>query len=395
MAFAGLRGTGDWATDERPKSFREMILWFNPNGEAPLTALLAKARKQAVDDSEFSWYEETQGINRVTINYGTGYAAGDETFVIDSGGLGLVAGDTLMVEKTFTTTYDPEIVLVSSVTSDTVIVVKRAQSGSSAGSIADNAALLKTGSAFGEGSSAPDVSLRNPTKYYNYTQIFRTTLEETRTAKQTRTRTGDAWTNDKKRKAFDHSIALEQAMLFGRKYETTGANGKPLRFTGGVLSFISTHFTMFTTTPTEDTLLAALYPVFDYSGEGSGDERIILCGNGFLNSLNKLARNSSSTRINFAEKLEKVYGMNLHRWTIPQGTFLTRTHPLFNQHPVFTYSGVVLNFAGLLYRPLNDTKFEDDIQDKGKDSKKAGWITEAGLELHHEKTMAYVGNFVV
>lgn len=27
--IAGLRGTatGDWATDERPKNFREMILW--------------------------------------------------------------------------------------------------------------------------------------------------------------------------------------------------------------------------------------------------------------------------------------------------------------------------------------------------------------------------------
>ena len=39
MAVAGLRGTGDWATDERPKNFREMILWRNPNGMAPLTAL--------------------------------------------------------------------------------------------------------------------------------------------------------------------------------------------------------------------------------------------------------------------------------------------------------------------------------------------------------------------
>ena len=27
MAVAGLRGTGDWATDERPKNFREMVLW--------------------------------------------------------------------------------------------------------------------------------------------------------------------------------------------------------------------------------------------------------------------------------------------------------------------------------------------------------------------------------
>ena len=49
-AVAGLRGTGDWGTDERPKNFRELILWRDPNGEAPLTALMAKMRKESTDD---------------------------------------------------------------------------------------------------------------------------------------------------------------------------------------------------------------------------------------------------------------------------------------------------------------------------------------------------------
>ena len=46
MAILGLRGTGDWGTDERPKNFRESILWMEPNGNAPLTALLSKARSE-------------------------------------------------------------------------------------------------------------------------------------------------------------------------------------------------------------------------------------------------------------------------------------------------------------------------------------------------------------
>lgn len=53
-AVAGLRGTGDWGTDERPKNFREYILWRNPNGDTPLTALMAKTGKESVDDPEFS-----------------------------------------------------------------------------------------------------------------------------------------------------------------------------------------------------------------------------------------------------------------------------------------------------------------------------------------------------
>ena len=66
MAVAGLRGTGDWATDERPKNFREMILWRNPNGMAPLTALLSKMKSESTDDPEFAWYEEELNALRLT-----------------------------------------------------------------------------------------------------------------------------------------------------------------------------------------------------------------------------------------------------------------------------------------------------------------------------------------
>ena len=66
MAVAGLRGTGDWATDERPKNFREMILWRNPNGMAPLTALLSKMKTESTDDPEFAWYEEELNALRLT-----------------------------------------------------------------------------------------------------------------------------------------------------------------------------------------------------------------------------------------------------------------------------------------------------------------------------------------
>lgn len=54
-AVAGLRGTGDWATDERPKNFREFILFRNPNGTAPIFALMARVQKESTDDPEFSW----------------------------------------------------------------------------------------------------------------------------------------------------------------------------------------------------------------------------------------------------------------------------------------------------------------------------------------------------
>ncbi|KKL16903.1 hypothetical protein LCGC14_2490890, partial [marine sediment metagenome] len=61
-AVAGLRGTGDWGSDERPKNFREMILWRNPNGTSPIFALMSRVQKESVNDPEFSWWDEPNDI---------------------------------------------------------------------------------------------------------------------------------------------------------------------------------------------------------------------------------------------------------------------------------------------------------------------------------------------
>lgn len=390
-AFAGLRGTGNWATDERPKNFRELILWLNPNGKAPLTALLAKAKKESVDDPEFAWFQEKLSALRVMVNYSTGYSDTDNTLVLLADGLRLVPGDVVQVEKTETATYDNELMEVSSVTDDTTVVFKRGVAGSAAAAITDGTYLTQMGSAWMEGTLAPELSQRNPTKLYNYTQIFKTAVGLTRTASKTRLRTGDAYKNDKKRKSFDHATGMEFAFLFGQRYEdTTGTH--PKRYTGGMRQWITTNVKIYTTTPTEDDFLDVIHKVFDYDSDGAGNERIGLCGNGFLNALNKLAKSGTQTRINF-DKVIDLYGMNLQRWITPQGVFAFKTHPLMNTHPRYTYSAFILDPTGLYYRPLDDTRFKDNIQENDRDAKKGEWLTEAGLEVHHEETMCYIGNF--
>lgn len=400
MAIAGLRGTGDWATDERPKNFREMILWRSPNGQAPLTALLSKMKNESTNDPEFAWYEEELNALRLTVNYTTGYATTDTSIVVTSNvtsAQDAVPGDVFLVEKTLLTSYDNEIVIVSSVTDANTIVFVRAQAGSSAAPLANGTKLTKIGNTYSEGSGAPTSSTRNPTKFYNYCQIFKTTYDITNTAKGTKTRTGDPIKNDKKRKMFDHSVAMEMAFLFGKRYETTGANGKPLRFSGGLLWFLSQYassmITVFSTTPTETTFTDAVYKVFDYDS-GAGDERIVFAGNGFLNSLNKLAATQSRTRVNF-DGIVDLYGMKLQRWVLPQGTIYIKSHPLFNAHSKFTNDAIIIDPSALKFRYMRDTNFKDNIQAPDADEQKGQWLTEAGLELEHAKTMGYISNFVV
>lgn len=390
-AIAGLRGTGDWATDERPKNFRETILWRDPNGMTPLTGLLAKMGSQGTDDPEFAWYEEQLNLMRVQSD-ATGLSAASTALTLTGGGLDLVVGDLLLVEKADSATFDNEIVEVSTVTSDTAIVVKRGQAGTSAAATGASAYFTKIGNRFAEGTSSPEASSRNPSKLYNYCQIFKTAYELTNTAKKTRTRTGDPLKNDKKRKMFDHAVAMELAWFFGSRSETTGSNGKPMRTTGGLRSFITTNNTVFSTTPTVNTFLDAIYPVFDYAGSGAGNERIVFAGNGALNALNKIIGSNANVKVNY-DGVIKQYGMALQQFVTPQGIFYIKTHPLLNTHPRYNNSMFVLNPAALKYRHMRDTAAQDNIQANDEDTQKGQWLTEAGLEVNHERTFAYLGNF--
>src|SRR3990167_11046330 len=95
-ATLGLRGSGDFSTDERPKNWREKILQLFPNGEAPLTALMSKTRNQPTTDAEFNWWEKRLPIQRMKVN--GAHAAGATAITVDSGAKDSVSGTLLLNE---------------------------------------------------------------------------------------------------------------------------------------------------------------------------------------------------------------------------------------------------------------------------------------------------------
>ena len=396
--FAGLRGTGSFGTGERPQDFREMILWTNPNGKAPLFALTAKMKKEACSDPQIHWWEETNTIARATVNGAIGDAT-TTTIVVDTaasgigGALQFAPGDLLQVEEDIAA-YTTEILKVASVASDTSMTVVRGAAGSTAASFADDAGLTRIGSAHEEGSSSPTTVTSNPTKFTNYTQIFKTPYQLSRTAENTQFRSGDPLKNDQIRKSFVHSEKLEQALFWGMASESTGSGGLPERTMGGMREFVTSNRTQFSVDPTIDTFIAALSPVFDYEAGAAGDERIIYAGNGAINYLNKLVAAQSTTQINYEGEIE-IYGQKLRKFSVPQGSFAIKSHPLMNVHPVYTYSMFIVNPSGLLYRPLknSDTKIQKNIQANDADLRKDQWLTECTFEIHYEQSFGYIGGF--
>lgn len=419
---SGLRGSDMVGTDERPKNFREAILWLDPNGMTPITALTARTTTETTDDPEFAWWEELQAPKKAVLTAASGGTGGTDrtTFTVaatvdEANGVYAITaasqfkvGDLLRLFDTTgsePTSYgvagSTEIVRVTAVSGNDLTITRNVAdsvSGGTAGSVGVNVAtpanwtVQYIGSAYAEGSTSPDSVFAKPEKFLNYTQIFKTSFQVTGTASSTKYRTGDLLQNDKKRAMFKHAEGLEQALMWGIKREMTDGSGQKLRLTSGLRDIFSTNVNAAVGNITDDFFLDTISPLFNFNAGGAGDQRICILGNGALNAIQKMVRDTSNVRINYEGKINFM-GMKMLEYTIPQGTIFLKSHPMLNVDPVFSKSMFVLNGKGLIRRPLKgrDTKIQSNIQANDADTRKDQWLTEVGFEIHFERTQGYFG----
>lgn len=377
MSLPGLRSTADFAADERPKNWREGIMLNKIRFGTPLFSLTGAMASKSTDDPEFYWWEEQQEAYTFQLNgaIADGVAT---TFTIDAGGTKLKAGDMLS-----TPDYS-EVVIVTSITSDTVIEVARAQAGTAGAAIADDSVLIYIGSAYREGAPAPQGTAFNPVKKGNLTQIFREPVEWTRTAMKTRLRSATKGTvaEDKRRALHKHSLGIERALWLGKQFETTEA-GQPKRWTGGILERIAAANAI------------AHNAALDLQTLEGWTENFFAYG-----SSEKLAFGSVGTLIKIAQVIRKnseyqwgpsedEYGLKVRRLHTPAGTLAFTEMPLFGLNGGFlTNDLVIMDTANLKWRYLegSDTQYMADREARGTDGKKAEWLTEGGLEIHHADT---------
>jgi len=403
--IAGLRGSGDWGTDERPKNFREGILRFNPRGTAPIFALTSKAGKRTVNDPEFAWWCEGNVITRLQANGAT--ASTDSVVTVDSvdptsstlgANLGtatnLKPGDLLLVEPTTdNATFNHELIQVTQVLSDTQFSALRGVGGTTAATIADNVFMTVIGSSYAEGTQAPRAVSRNPIKFSNFIQIFKDTYELTGTADNTETRTNNGYSEDKKRKMYKHSSDIEMSILWGRKNESTGDNGKPIRFMGGLREFIpAANTTVFGAAVTPNSFLDALAPAYDFD-TGAGDTRIGFAGNQALIELSKIFSQEVIFNVN---NTVKQYGMDFVEFRLPNGSLMLKSHPLLSRHGLYKKSMFICDFDAIKYTTMKgrpDSKVTDDVQLKDEDVRRGYIQTDCSLTVDYGGlSMAYLGN---
>lgn len=406
MAFMGMRGTGDWVTDQRPLNWREGILYLYPNGMTPLTAILSKMGSQKVDDPQFHWWTEAIGSVGGTCSaayttpdlltpYVSGGVAGTVLYFTTSLALAqqLRPGHQVLLRDASDLSVDvnAKVTAVLENGASSVFTVKLLEADDNstlAHDLSDCDNFLVIGNVNAEGSESPQALALNPTKIYNYTQIWKTSLDITRTARATKLRTGDEYKKMKREALEMHSIEQELSFLWGVPTELTGTNGKPERTTGGLRWFINTygtgginydfrtHATWHTSTWAaggEAWLDTMLEVIFRYGA----NEKLAFCGSGALLGIQQLAK--AGGQINLTPT-STSYGIKILSWITPFGVINLKTHPLFSYDATTRNMILIFEPAELKFRYILDTKFED-VTLPGIDGTKEQFITEAGLEF--------------
>lgn len=418
--FLGLRGTSDWGDSVRPESFREMILYLYPNGDAPLTAVLSMAESEIVTDPHYHWW--TQNLPRqggaptavytnsaLSSAYSSGGVTGQVLFIKVTQAIAknFRAGHTVTLRVSSAddaADVQAEVTQVNLAGDSSYIAVELLEADDNGASLtpavdlSDLDTILVSGNCNAEGGERPTAIDYDPTKFDNYTQIFRTPFEITNTQMGTKLRIGDVMTK-KKRQALElHSIEMEKAFWWSIPTERTASNGKKKRTTGGILHAIKTHAPgniyrydndsayagLSWVNGGTDWLMTKLGALFQYGS----DEKLALCGHGALTALARLAIKGG--HINLTPD-SIGFGMKTQRWETPHGTLHLKRHPLFSHESSTANMVVIIEPKRLKYRYIRgrDTKLikaRVEESDSGLDSQVHEYKTECGLEYHNIET---------
>lgn len=412
--FLGMRGNGDWVNNQRPTNWRQQILYLYPNGSAPLTAILSMMGSESVDDPQFNWWTQTQSavggtvagvftLPDLSVAYAGGGVPGAVLYLQITTTLGNRVREGHQILLRDASDYRVDVVgkvigvTRGAVTSVLAVRLLEADDNSPDNDLQNCDTFGIIGNINPEGGEMPDAIALDPVQVYNYTQIFRTPLSITRTARKTRLRTGDQYQKAKSEALEMHSWEMELAYLWGIRTQNIGDNGKPERTTMGVINFIR----QFAPQNCSDYTLDPVYAGQDWDNGGEiwlknmleqifrygAEEKLCLCGSGFLLGIDTLANWGGWQQMSPGQK---TYGMQIRQYLTPFGTINMKTHPLFSFDVTTRHMGVVIEPKEMTYKYIDDTAFYGEgnqkIHPEGYGQRRVDgtneeYLTECGLEF--------------
>lgn len=387
----GLRGTGQFGVDYRPKNYRELFTLLEPNGNAPLNALLAMTSSESTDDPEYKNFRDELPDRKLVVSgavAGTPATGSAATITLTASNMNLFAVAGALVANLRT----GEVMRVTADTTATSLVVTRAVGQANGVAINDADALYVIGFAAQEGSNVPTPVSFDADVATNYTQIFKTTFSVTGTQNETYLRTGNKLEEAMTKGLKMHMSDIERAFFFGKKSEINGSTAQPTRTTGGLVNELTNVIDVNTDTAVAGTMtetefdLKLISNVFAYGSK----QKIAFVGAKVAANLQKIAKGRWQPI-----QVEGSYGVNLTTYSTFAGDLMVHLHPQFRQITAMDTAMVIVDFPYLKYRFMQnrDTKLLENIQTPGDDQIKHAYQTECGLELTQGKVHTYIKNW--
>lgn len=386
----GLRGTGQFDTTFRPRNYRELFTLLEPNGNAPLNALLSMGQSESTNDPAFRNFRDELPERRMTVNGAVASTGtGSETITLDADNENkfAIAGSIVVNAAT------GEVMHVTADTTGTSLAVTR-NVGGTAHAIADNAELFIAGFAAQEGADTPTAVSFDAVMVENFCQIFRTSFSVTGTMNSTYLRTGDKQDEARVKALKMHMSDIERAMFFGKKDEDNASSSQPRRFTGGLMTSLTNKWDVGTASSSainaadgilteEEFDLALTETIFKFGS----NSKIAFVGAKVANHLQQFGKDRWQPT-----QVEGAYGVNLTRYSTFAGDLMVHLHPQFRQIPGMDTAMVIVDFPYLSYRYLEgrDTQLLENRQNPGADTEVSEYLTECGLELMQDKVHAVI-----
>jgi len=416
MAHLGMRGTGDWVANQRPQDWRQQILYLYPNGMVPLTAILSMMGSEKVTDPQFNWWTEniTDVIGAVAdvytdaaclIAYVANNAAAGTTLYLrvdDSIANYIRVGHQILLRDASEWRVDVnakvtfvDVVAGVNLSTIAVLLLEADDNVAGVGGLSGCDSFKIIGNINPEGGEMPDAVARDVEQHYNYTQIFRTPLSITRTARLTKLRTENDYQKMKREALEMHGIEQENAFMWGIRTQNVGDNGKPERTSRGIIPWIRT----LAVANCDDFSTNAAYAGTTWNANGEvwmdtmleqifrygAQEKLAFCGSGALLGINRSAKAGGT--INLTPD-SAGYGMKITQWITPFGVLNLKTHPLFSFDATTRNMMVIFEPSQIKYKYITDTTFYPDKEKDSQNGKRLDatieeFLTECGLEFHH------------
>jgi hypothetical protein len=275
-----------------------------------------------------------------------------------------------------------EIMRVTGIATNT-LTVTRGYIGTAAAA-ADNAYILNLSTAETEGDNSPQAQSTVKVRRTNFVQIVKTPVHFTNTMIAVESYNGDDFAYSQRKAGAAHARKWEEIALHGRKKEDTSTAAHPIRVAGGLDEIITTNVLDGSGVLTESEFRTWLGSVFRYSVRPGRNVKLLIGGLPIINLINswgldKLKMNSTASQ---------TYGMDIRTYEAGFGRLEVVYHPLLEQG--YADTAYIIDPDGIMFRPLRNTRLEQNIQANDEDGRKDQYITEATFQFAMEKAFGKI-----